>query len=491
MARIFISYKRTDPDTAVAQALHGALTAAGHDVFLDLAMSIGIRWAEEIERALHNTDVLIALLSEQAVRSDMTAAEIETAFQLKKRILPVRLAYREPFKYPLSAWLNPIQWALWDGPDGTARLAEELKRAVAGSELPIGDGPARSDLLQSRPDVLPFESGAMDVQSPLYVRRRADHVAHAAITQQGQGQTVTIKGSRQVGKSSLLMRVIHAAMEAGKSVAFLDFQALDSETLRDADIFFHRFCGEVAAALELAGPQEPDWDPSLGNLQRCSRFMESGILKAVSAPVVLALDEVDRLFDSPFRSDFFGMLRAWHGKRAVPTAKAWKKLDLVLVTSTEPKLFIENLHQSPFNVGEQIELSELSVAEVAELNRRHSRVLGPEDERRLLALVGGHPYLVRRGLYLVASGQISTEDLLAHSNLERGPFGDHLRYLLFLLNGRESLLGGLREVLTKHTCRDMMLLERLRGAGLVRMDGERVLLRCELYARYFGKHLLG
>lgn len=490
MARIFISYKRTDPDSGVAQALHQALTEAGHDVFLDVTMPVGVRWAEQIERELRRTDFLIALLSEQAVRSDMAIGEIETGLRLNKRILPVRLAYREPFRYPLSAWLNHINWAFWDGPPSTPRLAEELKRAAAGVELPIGDGPARSELLQALPpDAITLESGAMDVASPLYVRRRADDVALPAIKR--AGQTISIKGARQVGKSSLLMRMIDAALLAGKRVAFLDLQGMDSETLANADVFYRRFCAEIARALESKEPVEPHWDAGLGNVQRCSGYMQDGVLKSSSAPVVLAIDEVDRLFDSPFRSDFFGMLRSWHGKRALPTAPSWKRLDLVLVTSTEPKLLIENLNQSPFNVGERIELTEFSPAEVSQLNQLHGSVLGPGEEEQLQALIGGQPYLVRRSLYLVASKQISAAELLAGTDLEGGPFGDHLRHVLYLLTGRPALVAGLREALAQGTVRDAVVLDRLRAAGLVRQQGDWVVPRCELYARYFRKHVLG
>jgi len=402
----------------------------------------------------------------------------------------VRLAYREPFRYPLSAWLNPINWAFWDGPDSTSRLIEELARGVAGSELPIGEGAARRKLLQALPpDALVLESGAMDVASPLYVRRRADDVALTAIKR--GGQTISIKGARQVGKSSLLMRVIDAAVAFGKRVAFLDFQSLDSETLGNADVFYRRFCAEIARALELKEPLDPHWDPGLGNLQRCSGFMQDGVLKLVNAPIVLALDEVDRLFDSPFRSDFFGMLRAWHGKRAVPTTPVWKRLDLVMVTSTEPKLLIENLNQSPFNVGERIELSELSPGEVSQLNQLHGTVLGVDEEKQLLAFISGQPYLVRRSLYLVASKQISAAELLSGKDLEGGPFGDHLRHLLYLLTGRTALVAGLREVLLHGVCRDPIVLDRLRAAGLVRQEEEHVKPRCDLYSRYFRKHLLG
>jgi hypothetical protein len=39
--------------------------------------------------------------------------------------------------------------------------------------------------------------------------------------------TITIKGPRQMGKSSLLSRVMEAARAQGKLVAFLDFQLFD------------------------------------------------------------------------------------------------------------------------------------------------------------------------------------------------------------------------------------------------------------------------
>ena len=41
------------------------------------------------------------------------------------------------------------------------------------------------------------------------------------------------------------------------------------------------------------------------------------------------------------RTDFFAMLRSWHGLRAHPIRRSWKKLDIILSTSTEPQFFID------------------------------------------------------------------------------------------------------------------------------------------------------
>jgi hypothetical protein len=141
MAKIFISYKRNViPDTPVATAVFESLRH-DHDVFMDTTIQVGEKWAERIQNAIKESDYLIIFLSENSVHSEMVIAEIETAHHTgkangKPAILPVRLAYNEPLVYPISAYLNPLQWALWDSESDTPRLLAELQRAVSGGSLP-------------------------------------------------------------------------------------------------------------------------------------------------------------------------------------------------------------------------------------------------------------------------------------------------------------------------------------------------------------------
>jgi hypothetical protein len=467
-------------------------------------MAAGAQGAERIEDELRRADFLITFLSARSVHSEMVEAEISTARRLaaerdgRPAILPVRLAYHEPFAYPLSAYLNPINWAEWDGDEDTSRLIDELLRAIAGEQLSfskwssthdlnqIGKAPALPQPLPSaQPASLELPEGTMDPQSAFYVLRPSDAIASETIAR--QGVTITLKGPRQMGKSSLLIRTIDAAARAGKRTVFLDFQLLDRATLTDADLFFRQFCAWLTDELDIPSRVDEHWNTPLSNSQRCTRYMGRYILREINSLLVLAMDEVESIFDTDFRTDFFGMLRSWHNNRA--TAPTWKHLDLVLVTSTEPYQLIDNLNQSPFNVGEVIELADLSANQVTDLNRRHGSPLGTNDERRLMALLGGHPYLVRRALYLVAAAQLSAADLFAGATDEGGPFGDHLRYHLFRLHEKPELLRGLRQVIQSHTCQDERIFFRLRGAGLVRRDGRTVLPRCQLYADYFQEHL--
>jgi hypothetical protein len=171
--------------------------------------------------------------------------------------------------------------------------------------------------------------------------------------------------------------------------------------------------------------------------------------------------------------------------------RIWRNLDLALVTATEPYHLIENLNQSPFNVGEVITLTDFTPDQVANLNQRHGSPFEPAQERQLMELLSGHPYLVRRSLYLVASQQCTVADLFAHATDDRGPFGDHLRYHLFRISDRQDLLQGLRQVIQNQTCSDARVLRLLSAAGLVYRDNQTVVPRCRLYAEYFGERLNG
>src|SRR6185436_4058818 len=110
-AHVFISDKRSaDTDEKIALEVFHALSS-DYEVFMDQTMLVGARWAERIEAELRRSDFLITFLSQHSVLSEMVQGEIEKAHRLSKEhsgrpcILPVRLVYREPFNYPLSAYL--------------------------------------------------------------------------------------------------------------------------------------------------------------------------------------------------------------------------------------------------------------------------------------------------------------------------------------------------------------------------------------------------
>jgi len=499
MKKVFISYKRNvEPDEPLALRLCEALQEHC-EVFIDQIMPVGMDWGERIQAELETCNYLIPLLSEHSVHSEMVEAEIRTAHRLGKAragkpgILPVLVAYAETFEYPLSVYLDPLNWAVWESEADTEPLIEKLLTAIAGGELSIA-GDAKSeivrptepvDLPRPRPSAVPnrleLPGGAMDPESKFYIEREGDALCQTDIAR--QGVTITIKAPRQLGKSSLLVRTMERATAAGKAVAYLDFQLLDRDTLESPEAFFRNLCHWITDELDLADAVDRFWEPKLGCVQRCARYFKRHVLHEVKGLLVLAMDEVDRMFDCPFRSDFFGMLRSWHNSRR--PGNEWKLLDLALVISTEPYLLSGDLNLSPFNVGQVIELDDFTPDQVRDLNARHGHPLSEAQLTGLMSLIGGHPYLVRRALYLVASGQMDVETLVANAVRDDGPFGDHLRRHLFRFRDKPDLRQAMAQIVAHNTCFDDSLFFRLRGAGLARRAESAIVPRYGLYDAYF------
>lgn len=503
-SRIYFSYKRNvDPDESVALNVAKALEDRGHYVFLAQIMPASEAWVKRINQEIRDADYLVTFLSGHSISSEMVKEEIEIAYNLAKttggkpKMLPVRLNYRAPFQYPVDKYLNHINWALWDGDEDTPRLIDELLHAIAGTPLPINpehqknivtpkdDGKLTAPSYNAQPIAWGMSEGTINIESKFYVARPSDAVAIEAIKR--EGVTITIKAPRQMGKSSLLMRIMQQAQAQSKKVVFLDFQLFDKPALTNADQFYRQFCSWITNELGLDDRTGEYWNMNISNSLRCTRYMEKHLLKQIGTPLLLAMDEVETMFDADFRSDFFGMLRSWHNKRMM--GAIWKNFDLALVTSTEPYQLIENLNQSPFNVGEVINLKDFTIDQVADLNERYGKPMNPPQIQHLMDLLFGHPYLTHRALYLTADGRITPDELFTQAADDRGPFGDHLRYHLFRIHQKKELVERLIQIIKHRTCADDWIFRRLEGVGLVRKEGYNFIPRCQLYENYFREKL--
>jgi hypothetical protein len=198
------------------------------------------------------------------------------------------------------------------------------------------------------------------------------------------------------------------------------------------------------------------------------------------------------LFVCPFGTEVFGLFRSWHNERALDPTGPWSSLSLAIAYATEAHLFITDMNQSPFNVGTRLTLEDFLPIQAAELNRRYGQPLkDPEELNRFLRLVGGHPFLVRRGLHEFATTQISLDDFETMAPRDEGIYGDHLRRILVLLAKDPSLTDVVRGVLRDQPCPTPESFYRLRSAGVVAGHAPAdARPRCRLYAMFLRRHLL-
>jgi tetratricopeptide (TPR) repeat protein len=330
--------------------------------------------------------------------------------------------------------------------------------------------------------------GAVPLTSPFYVTRPADVEFQAALVR--QDSIVLVKGPRQVGKTSLLARALQACRLAGARVVLTDFQKLTAEQLGASELLFLTLAEMLVDQLELDASAASFWQPHRGWNVNFERFIRRVVLPASPAPLVWGLDEVDRLFGQPHASEVFGLFRSWHNERSLDPSGPWRMLTLAIAYATEAHLFITDLNQSPFNVGTRLVLEDFDRDQVEELNRRHgSPLCGPADMRRFIALVGGHPYLVRCALYQMHQRSASLEELEAKAASHEGAFGDHLRRLRHSLSQDPGLVSAVRCLLEGSAIPDEDSFVRLRSAGVLVGTEQAPSFRCGLYRAYFARRL--
>ena len=110
---------------------------------------------------------------------------------------------------------------------------------------------------------------------------------------------------------------------------------------------------------------------------------------------------------------------------------------------------------------------------------------------KLMALVGGHPYLVRLAMYRIARQDVTLNQLLNSATTEAGIYSDHLRRHLWNLEKYPELIEAMREVSTvsKPVRLRLEFAFKLNSMGLVKLEGNYCSARCNLYEEYFRDRL--
>jgi hypothetical protein len=340
----------------------------------------------------------------------------------------------------------------------------------------------KSEIKSSRTLPRTAPTGTLKATSRFYIRRAAEQRAVELV--QDKGLTLTLIKLGQSGGSSLGQHLQETASSLGKRTVELNFtRHFSKEDFADSEKFHARFCRVITSELELEDKVEECWQRyrnlSLGD--RCTYYLHDLLEKLDGQPLLLAMDEVDRLASTNFKSDFFAMLRNWHNDRAIEPA--FEQLDLVLITSLEQHQLIEDSYQSPFNVGEVVRLEDFTATEMAELATRYDLQLSAEQIARLRSLLGGHPYLTQLAFHHLAKENAPVDTLIVNAKNSDSPFAQHLNGLYVKVRDVPILLDGVKKVAGRGEPDEPTIL-RLRRAGLIQRQGNKVQFRCRLYEEY-------
>jgi predicted XRE-type DNA-binding protein len=489
------------PHLNVAAVLQQALRDAGHEVFVaEKNSSLGAY--------LKQCDYLLLLISQQSAVSEMVLELVQQVKELhnttpqKPAILPIciDLSPDSPLSFDLLGYLQGVQAWQWRSSDDSSTLLDEVNSVLKEGRISL---PANHKLavnlhtltLQTGNKPLPvappeLPEGQVDLASPFYIERPPiEERCYETITQ--PGALIRIKAPRQMGKTSLMARILHHAEQQGSRTVALSLQLANQRVFASSDKFLQWFCALIGLELGVPDQLAKYWEMAeiAGSNISCRAYFEQYLLPQLDRPLTLGLDEVDCVFPyQEIADDFFGLLRALHEE--AKRRDIWKKFRLIVVHSTEVYVPLD-MNKSPFNVGLPIELPEFTSQQVQDLAQRHELNWNADQIEKLMALVGGHPYLLRLAMYAIARQDVTLDRVLQEAPTEAGLYSDHLRRHLWNLEKHPELMEAMREVaLAKSSVRLPTVQSfKLNSMGLVRLCGNEVTPRCHLYEQYFRERL--
>ncbi|NJO31090.1 MAG: hypothetical protein HC874_28725 [Richelia sp. SL_2_1] len=336
---------------------------------------------------------------------------------------------------------------------------------------------------------IPFPESFVTPDSAFYIERNnLENICYETILK--PGSLIRIKAPKLMGKTSLIKRIIADATRDNYRTIYLDLSSVEGKILTNLDKFLRWLSCMVGKQLNLENQLNEYWDAEiLGSNDNCTVYFEEYLLTQIDTSIVLALDNIDKIFShTEIIEDFFGMLRSWHEKGKI--SEVWQKLRLVLAHSTEVYVPLD-INQSPFNAGVPIELVEFDSQQIKQLVAIHGLNWGETEIKQLMQLVGGHPFLVRLAMYEVSYKNLNLEQFLQEASTEAGVYSNHLRGYLEVLQKCQKLAQAFKLAVDspEPVELDSIQIYKLHSMGLIKILHNCVIPSCNLYREYFQRVL--
>ncbi len=268
--------------------------------------------------------------------------------------------------------------------------------------------------------------GTLPVESESYIVRKADTDLLDALR---LGQYCYVLNTRQMGKSSLMVRAARTLTSEGNRVIVLDLSAIGQNLT--VDQWYFGILTRIAFQLDCQEQVSSFWKANrdIGPMQR---FVEALRIMTVqdrvnqSGRFIIFIDEIDAVLSLSFSADeFFAGIRECYNRRTHD--ESFKRITFCLLGVATPADLIQDTRTSPFNIGTRIELLDFTTQEAAPLThglvpdgpvsgllrRALDRIL-----HRVLYWTDGHPYMTQR-LCKAAAESVSLNSALSKREVDR------------------------------------------------------------------------